>query len=151
MCEIVFVFLDFVELSTIRLLRGARFKILCYFASNNPRLVPILSVWREFCWRTGPIFDAKKSQFSKIPEFSRNRSNDPNTFPRDRGAVPGSQITVSQFKIQRFCENPDFRKIAAKCPETTIFDVSGTAGLTLARPSWGRAAFHDFPVTRSFS
>ena len=93
-----------------------------YFASNGPNLVPILSVWRELCWSKGPLFYVKKVVFFlNIPELSRNRSSDSKELLGDHLEVPGSQLAVSQFKIQRFCVNPDFRKMAAKCSENTIF------------------------------
>ena len=123
-----------------------------YFASNGPSLVPILSVWRELCWSKGPSFGVKTSNFSKIPELSRNRSSDSETFPGDRAEVPGSQTSrFPRSKFDDFLEIQIFEKLPQRDRKIRFFDVSETAGLTLARPSWAHAAFPEFPVTCSFS
>ena len=123
-----------------------RFKRLCDFASNNPRLVPILSVWRKLEVRKDWIFDVNKSKFSKIPEFSRNHSIDSETFPRDRAEVLDRKYWFPSSKFDDPVEIQVFEKLPQSDRNMWFFDVSGTAGLTLARPSWGRAVF--FQMTR---
>ena len=57
MCEIIFVVLDVLEIAEFVWSEAQMFKRLCYFASNDPRLVPILSVWRKLVLRKDWIFD----------------------------------------------------------------------------------------------
>ena len=52
--------------------------------------------------------------------------------------------TLSRFENSAFLNIWNFENLAQTDQKLRCVDLSGTAGLTLARPSWGRAAFHEF-------